>query len=1394
MMVEQPLLVPDGAGQNADADTTGAASANASSNSNGGGSSSSAPSAPLDPTGDGPGPTEPAAAEEDSGFVPPTPSAVRRAGYLQYARNRHQHLIKTGAVRRPSWKTQPQAQGQAQPQARPQAPRATKQDPEASPSPVKAKKDPSSIVVLPVNYQAKKASQEAAEGVSDAPAPTTPSPAKTKEKPSSAVVVLPGNYQARKARREDPSGKEPVSSPTSVAAPLLDDKLFGYKEDSTKDDPEDERERERATRKEDGNEDQTHHQAEAQDVHEPRTGAPEAAAAATIDAAEEQGPSSPNDSTGDATSSSSLHRIMAPRDDEDPETPRPGAVAAARAAIVARAAIDRHPPATPRARGVHPQEQEPPRAPSKPESTRTRVYHRPHTNETLVAAPTACEDNSPFRNEEDDDADTETIGNDTIGNDTIGNDTIDDGKSEASEHSEAWRTRRMLQDEEQDDVSQTSMGREKRATRLAKQRQQQRSRKRQQGYRKNARTWGKQGSRKKNDSGSKPRSKSNSTMGRVVSDAFDKMLGWGEHDDGGYSSGEESENIIHDLQDALMETFGCSVPRSAKMVKTRGRGRDNDHDEEEDDDETVETNNTERSSIISKPRHIRNGSNMSGSMLSGLSTGLSFETTEELADFTREQQQLQQMQQQQPKDVTASEKKKPSYKVPEGVDRAGNPPAVREDATSSVTDSIMSSLEKVGYSEDLHKRIKEEPDFEPIDLLKDGDNLFEDVNKIGSNLLTVASTKVDEMVTSLQGFLGTAPTPSDVSESGTRTIDTGFNSTIDVGTIDAGTIDTGISTIQTNESTALGAPLSHHRSLTYTLSNASEPLEVIREGEDTEAPSAEASAPSQEPAEEVPSPKKTFENRFEINVFETISVGNEEITVDTAATTCEAVQKEETPDTERKLMDIVQAGSDVDLFQDIEEEDSQPPGMAEKLLVPEADDEQDSLVRLLEECSTVSGEKEPTEKSLLPPEGDEEDAVEEADGRGGDEPCAAPIDWSSTAFAQALEKRASAIREQDRGEAPEAASPPEPSDAEDGSTAVDRAGETTSTTASPETDPEPLALPQEATTEAPAATEAPAPAEETTAAATVKTVNKSAQSTPKKAQHKPVEKKKPKKFGLKIRNPFKREKSKKGVSSTPQAPKVTVRPTPSSSPQDSLAVTKATREAPVEKEAETETVGSSLVESFESEAPMDFANFEEMDFALAEQQQQEALPGMAFGSTDAASGSGPEEPEGSPSSDEPIPTQGPAAPGSPVRHSAVGPEAVTATPKSSNLESEMRRPSSYVSLSELGGIEETKSNSFEASFDNSGFRTPTKASKPPLRPRPSSVSTSNTAVGFDSFDNHNKELSFDDFEVQGFDLSPTAGSWEPFAEDVGAAAYRQKAASYGASGTSPQKVSDFPRC
>ena len=1053
------------------------------------------------------------------------------------------------------------------------------------------------------------------------------------------------------------------------------------------------------------------------------------------------------------------------------------------------AEVPEPPPSTPRvkAKGGMIQNPSTPPAPMKQQKERTRVYHRPHTNETVVAGRSGT------------------------------NTAIDEDKSETSPRV----PRRLLSEDYH--IEELQGKNSKKSSRATKQQQQ----KNQQRKKRNSTSNKKKSSRKTSSqraSEEASRNDSNTTMGRVVSHAFDKMLGYagGQHDDG-YSS-EESENIMLDLQEALMTTFGCTVPRGVKIVKTN----DDDDEDDEEDDQTVETTNTGKSSNLSTIRHVRTGSNMSGSILSGLS----FETTEELADFSKEKKLLT------GKHHASPQNQHPNYKVPEDYDtrppkiqrQRQRPQSPRGDDTASATSSILTdSIRKMGYPEDLYPNLSE-PDFEPVDLLNEGGNVFGDVNKLGSSLLNVASSKVDEMVTSIQGFLGADPTPSDMSESGFTTLNTSD-------------LTTATNTVVTQQS----------RTLNYTLSNVSVPLQVIKEG-DAEASSPGKHSPSRKtqeiadnslpktsllaPAvesgpsfedtfsvnlfengnmvgkvhgEEIPDSEDfvAFENRFEINVFETVAVAGELPSVVETGKKTENQQQQPI-----ESLNLVQHESGVDLFKDIDD----PLAAAQTAVVgtdalpiEELDDEQDSLLRALEESSTASTELDKTGKSLLQDQEDEPDVE---------------IYWNSTPFAQELEKNASTLKQQEVPVSPaiaiannsnnntynnmvvSAASLPLEKrrtdsivvDRENTASAVD--GSATHPPSAENNTPS-LNVPSEAKSTIPQP-----PAKVTSVPAIQKA---QAKETLVLVERVPVlEKKKSKKFGLKglIRRPF--QKNRKGSSEQPKGKHL--------EKNRGASLTQSTSQLTAESSSSLNATVRTTAEITElhverkREQPVpDGYNFVDFDQVVPQQQQQLQQPDeksetkMAFGLNDNTTGEAGNRDwvdfsamNNNDSTNRPI--SSPAA--TPVRKSKKVPD----SPKASTLGIEkMRKHPSSTSLQGLVVIEEEASRSarnfaatavasrsersysqrslpntaFDTSFD-SGFKFGKES-------RRNSIETTNIAVNVKSFED-NKELSFDDFQ-NSFDFSPS-GNWEAFGDagDVGAAAYRQK----GYSRRSPQKVNEFP--
>jgi len=269
---------------------------------------------------------------------------------------------------------------------------------------------------------------------------------------------------------------------------------------------------------------------------------------------------------------------------------------------------------------------------------------------------------------------------------------------------------------------------------------------------------------------------------------------------------------MHDLQEAILTTFGCSVPQP-KPRKARV-----------EDDTTIESNHTgrqSRQSEHSEVQHVRTGSNLSESVFSTVSGSnvesvLSFDTTEELADFS--------------KDKKAPSTSTTSYKIPEAYDP--EPPNI---LTQKEGDS--------SYSDEVYSNIRES-DFEPVNLLEEGDSMLD---SMGKDLINVANTTVDEVFTSIGSLLGSQQTAeTDVHDTNSKPIERNANTKADELNKTADTV------------------------LITSLSNLSEPLEVIKEN-DGDVVDNNANHERRDLAD-IASDNEfvAFEDRFEINVFETV--------------------------------------------------------------------------------------------------------------------------------------------------------------------------------------------------------------------------------------------------------------------------------------------------------------------------------------------------------------------------------------------------------------------------------------------------------------------------------------------------------------------------------------------
>lgn len=459
---------------------------------------------------------------------------------------------------------------------------------------------------------------------------------------------------------------------------------------------------------------------------------------------------------------------------------------------------------------------------------RRRVYHRPHTNQTVVVG-------SKLSN--------------------------DDNSSTASGLSQpSWSGRQRKTDEDDEELSQTSVGNSKRRARMSRR-------------------------KKRSEKPKRPSTSSGNAgnFGAVVSQAFDSLLGYsGNHkqnDDDGYST-DGTENVVNDWQEAILTTLGCTVPHGMSMRTS-----------DTFDDTTVESNRTGGQSQLSNHssvKHVRTGSNLSGSVFSTYSAGpsgvgsvLSFETTEELADFSKDQKAKQ---------------KGESYKVPDTYD--ATPPSIRP------------SKSKEGmYSEDLYST--KESDFEPVDLLAEGETLMESV---GKDILTVANAKASEAITAIQGFLNAPPTAEEMKG------------------IDA-TADTTEPRVDASNTSEAGALLN-------VLSNITEPLTAINEN-DAVTPSRTIPA---EPKDE--DEFEAFES-FEDNVFQA----------------GKTAQQAESAKSETELpedLEIQETQSDASIFQGIDDQEAQP-----KDLLPEVEPTQEVEPSPEQEESSPSAEEDGMDSDVV---------------------------------------------------------------------------------------------------------------------------------------------------------------------------------------------------------------------------------------------------------------------------------------------------------------------------------------------------------------------------------------------------------------------------------------------
>ena len=315
------------------------------------------------------------------------------------------------------------------------------------------------------------------------------------------------------------------------------------------------------------------------------------------------------------------------------------------------------------------------------------------------------------------------------------------------------------------------------------------------------------------------RGKPSNTMGWAVSMAFDKMAGfagnpYNPYVEDAYSSDEsDAENIISDLQEAFISTFDCSAPSmtAARMAHRRqssctsdvgvgdgsSKGRTVHTDMTDDDTCTLDTCTLDSRSNVSRSTfpHSRSDSNADTSYnSSSVATFVSYDTTDELADFSKETNRCASH------DIENDDSK--------NADKWNNKtiPSPKKEAEMQRETTTDSGTRDNLYSQDVSKEFYDNKDFPAVNLFKETDNTVEGSAFIGKDLLKVANTKVDEfaeqanlklnqLVVSIQGLLGTGANLNVASSETASTNDVLQTSSVNLATISSVDTSDAMSTL-----------------------------------------------------------------------------------------------------------------------------------------------------------------------------------------------------------------------------------------------------------------------------------------------------------------------------------------------------------------------------------------------------------------------------------------------------------------------------------------------------------------------------------------------------------------------------------------------------------------------
>ncbi len=207
-----------------------------------------------------------------------------------------------------------------------------------------------------------------------------------------------------------------------------------------------------------------------------------------------------------------------------------------------------------------------------PQPRSPRAYHRPHTNQTVMAGDENTPSSEPKNEEEEEEG-----------------------------------------EEEDEDMSQTSRGNSRRRERLRRKRR---------DYRSSGRS----------SKGGRSRGIGANQIGHAVSKAFDNLLGYTDTMDDDQTYYSKGTAMMDDWQEAILQTLGCAVPDPRASMKPSNTFDDNTTvDSYQTSDRTTNSSVKHR-----RTKSDVSGSVFSAIEGTPFSNVLSFESTDELEDFSKD--------------------------------------------------------------------------------------------------------------------------------------------------------------------------------------------------------------------------------------------------------------------------------------------------------------------------------------------------------------------------------------------------------------------------------------------------------------------------------------------------------------------------------------------------------------------------------------------------------------------------------------------------------------------------------------------------------------------------------------------------------------------------------------